>query len=179
MEQCHGYSGAPSATPNLPHSYQLLRDGFGAEVDGVLLQYFKYDPGQIRTARQRVLQQLPHRFGHAPVVRIHPEPLVPGSAGDVYLDNPIERHTVDRLEWVEAVVHRVAVNVVQVEQLETAAPLDDCAHESDFVADLRGSRQAREVVCRVLQQERHAVPLANGDATRCHDTNGLLGGRKR
>ena len=73
------------------------------------------------------------------------------AAGEVELDHPVERQAGEELERVEAVIHRVDVEVGDVEQEAAAGPLDQLAQEVGLV-DL-GTGQC-ERVGDVLEDQR-------------------------
>jgi len=94
---------------------QFLLDGIYSQLRDMLVQHLENDAAYAGALRQSVFQQVPNWFWYAPIMRVHPESVFPRSTRDVYFGNRIQGHPVDCFKWIEAMVDRVAVHVVQVE----------------------------------------------------------------
>src|SRR5690349_8182978 len=96
---------------------QLGREIRNTKLRRVAIEDFEHDPGHIRCTRQRVSKQLPHRLRHATIVSVRPIPGLPRTACNVNLDHTIQRESVERFARIEPKIDRVAVQIVQIEQL--------------------------------------------------------------
>src|SRR6266446_187638 len=125
----------------------------------MVLEHLKHQTADIFATRQYVLQQIPYSLRHTPVVSIHPKAITPGSTRNVDLTHGTQPHAIHRRKRVKPVVNRIAVNIVQIQKLVTATAAYNGIHQPDVVANVEITRQARQVVSRVLEQKRHSVPL--------------------
>jgi hypothetical protein len=74
-------------------------------------------------------------------VPIHPEAIAPRSARDVDFYNAIQCDPVYERGGVKVVIQRIAVDVVEIEQLIAAALRHDPAEEANVINDQRGVRE--------------------------------------
>jgi hypothetical protein len=73
-------------------------------------------------------------------MRIHPKTFAPRPSGDMDLPNTIERHALYYPDWIQVVIHRIAVNIVEIEELEAPATFGDSRHQPAIVGDVGVSR---------------------------------------
>ena len=81
----------------------------------MFFQHLEHQAADIGCARQRVLQKSPHLLGHAAVMRVHPESVLPGASGDMDFADAVEPQAVDGGIGIVTVVDGIAPDVVEVE----------------------------------------------------------------
>jgi hypothetical protein len=108
-------SATRARLPNLARPPQLFRDQRRTQRSCVFLKDFKDDPCHMASPRQRVRQQVPDTLGYWAIMRVHPEAVTPGAAGDMDLDDAIECRAVDCRKWIERMVDGVAMHIVEIQ----------------------------------------------------------------
>src|SRR5678815_4037547 len=76
--------------PDGSRAIELARDRVGSEPTHMLLHDLEDDPSDIRTARERPFEQIPHSLRHRPIVGVHPVSLAPRATSHMDLHHPSE-----------------------------------------------------------------------------------------
>ena len=114
---------------------------------------FEGDAPQVARSRNRLFEELPHWVDDRACVRIGMKAHHGHATGDVDFDDVIQVQVLQVGSRVEPVIHRICVEVVQVEEHGATGPMAEFVEKSFFSELLAGVTEIADII---LEQERTA-----------------------
>src|SRR5208282_2368484 len=126
---------------------------------------------------ESVLEKVPDAARNGAVVAVHPKTVARSAARDMNLDHTVERSQINLGEGIDAVIQRVAMHIVKIEQQEASTLPHDGIDQADVIANLGIRRQVGDIVGGILEKERNPVAPADFGGPLRDEIGSFFGGR--